>query len=146
MIVKANMEEEQFCINQSIQSFSEGLDRSMTVTKEKADKLVHNVMEKGGFYLVYKDEGSILGWVLLGKNKDYFTEITHGFIYDLFVFPAGRGKGISKELLKASIQSFKDSGFDSVRLNVFASNFAKKIYEKFGFEELQTIMEYKIHE
>jgi ribosomal protein S18 acetylase RimI-like enzyme len=77
---------------------------------------------------------------LLGENTDYFSGKKHGFIYDIFVLPQFRGKGISKEFIKEGICTLKKSGYEEVRLNVFATNYAKEIYKKLGFKDLNSIM------
>ncbi|MFC6040001.1 GNAT family N-acetyltransferase [Paenisporosarcina macmurdoensis] len=92
--------------------------------------------------LVYRNtDSSIAGWILLGENTDYFSDKKFGFIYDVYVLPEYRGRGISKEFIQEGISTLKTSGFEEVvRLNVFATNYAKEIYKKVGFKDLNSIM------
>ncbi len=143
MIERASREERDYILSNSIQSVNEGTTNPGIVKEEKALEIVSSILDRGGYHLIYREEDEIAGWVLLGENTDYFTENKHGFIYDVFVFPKFRGKGYSKKLVEASIQNFKEQGYDEIRLNVYSSNFAKYIYKDIGFKELQTIMVYK---
>ncbi|WP_373323125.1 GNAT family N-acetyltransferase [Alkalihalobacterium chitinilyticum] len=45
-----------------------------------------------------------------------------------------------KKLIKETVKELERQGYDEVRLNVYAKNFAKKLYENLGFNELQSIM------
>jgi GNAT superfamily N-acetyltransferase len=48
-----------------------------------------------------------MGWILIGKSKDQFTDKINGFIYELFVIEEFRGKGISKMLMRTGIDNMK---------------------------------------
>lgn len=144
MILKANEKDKQFIIKHSTKSFSEGTGNSFPIPEEKANHLLNSILDRGGYHLVFKESDEVKGWILLGSNKDYFTDETHGFIYDVYVFQEYRGNGISKNLMEAGIDELKAAGYSTVRLNVYSSNHAKKIYEKMGFTDLHTIMEYKL--
>lgn len=57
-------------------------------------------------------------------------------IYAVYVTPKRRGKGVAKQLLKATIEKSRDlQGIEQVYLAVVAENTAaKKVYRAFGFE------------
>lgn len=57
-------------------------------------------------------------------------------IYAVYVTPKRRGKGVAKQLLKATIEKSRDlQGIEQVYLAVVAENrVAKKVYRAFGFE------------
>ena len=76
------------------------------------------------------------------ENTDYFSHEKLGFIYELYVFPEYRGKGLSRKLMEAGIKELQKN-YSEIRLNVFAGNFAKGMYEEFGFVERQVIMTLK---
>ena len=59
----------------------------------------------------------------------------------MYVFPEYRGKGLSRKLIEAGIKELQKNS--EIRLNVFAGNFAKEMYEQFGFVERQVIMTLK---
>ena len=43
------------------------------------------------------------------ENTDYFSREKLGFIYELYVFPEYRGRGLSRELMEAGIKELKGS-------------------------------------
>ncbi|MCK6256221.1 GNAT family N-acetyltransferase [Fictibacillus sp. KIGAM418] len=143
MIEQANREETAYILSNAALSANEGLQGTGVLTQEKAEHMLTAIMEKGAYHLVYKDRDKVGGWIMIGHNTDYFTEKEIGFIYDVYILPDYRGRGLSKKLVEAGISELKEKGYEEVRLNVFDANFAKGIYEKMGFEPLQTIMVYK---
>ncbi|WP_342577296.1 GNAT family N-acetyltransferase [Psychrobacillus sp. FSL K6-2843] len=143
MITQATKEEVEFILSHAISSTYDATQ--MEISEEKAVAMLQGVLDKGGFYLIAKEEDStITGWILLGKSTDYFTDQTYGFIYEIYVLPEHRGKGLSKLLINEGNAYWKSQGYDEVRLNVFASSFAKEIYKKMGFEEVNFIMKAKL--
>jgi|SRR5690625_581117 len=102
-------------------------------TDEKVEQLVKPLLRNGSHYLIAVENDTIMGWILLGKNKDQFTDKLNGFIYELFVIKEFRGNGISKKLMKATIDHFRQDGYTEVRLSAFSGNKAIKLYEKMGF-------------
>lgn len=143
MITQATKEEVEYILSHAVSSTYDATQ--IEISEEKAVAMLQGVLDKGGFYLIAKEEdGTITGWILLGKNTDYFTDQTYGFIYEIYVLPEHRGKGLSKLLINEGNAYWKSQGFDEVRLNVFASNFAKEIYRKMGFEEVNFIMKVKL--
>lgn len=139
MIERATVQDKEFIFSEVTNSIREGTQQLLT--EEKAFSLFEGILNKGGYYLVYRNANrSLAGWVLLGENIDYFSEMKHGFIYDIYVLPQYRGKGLSKEILRVGINTLKEQGYDEVRLNVYASNHAKNIYKNLGFQDLNTIM------
>ncbi|MET0787009.1 MAG: GNAT family N-acetyltransferase [Paenisporosarcina sp.] len=143
MIEKATDQDKEFIFSEVTNSIREGTQQLLK--EEKAFTLFEGILNKGGFYLVYRNaDRSIAGWILLGENTDYFSEMKHGFIYDVYVLPQYRGKGISKVILREGISTLKEQGFNEVRLNVYSTNHAKEIYKKLGFQDLNTIMAIKV--
>lgn len=102
-------------------------------TVEKVEQLVKPLLENGSYYLIAVENGTIMGWILLGKNKDQFTDKLNGFIYELFVIEEFRGNGISKKLTNEAIDHLRKDGYTEVRLSAFSGNMAIKLYEKMGF-------------
>jgi ribosomal protein S18 acetylase RimI-like enzyme len=139
MVERATEKDMEFITTRAAESASEGAQQPLSA--EKANSMFDSIVNKGGYYLVYRNaDSSIAGWILLGENTDYFSDKKFGFIYDIYVLPEYRGRGISKEFIQQGISTLKKSGFDEVRLNVFATNHAKEIYKKLGFKDLNSIM------
>lgn len=88
--------------------------------------------------MIATENNELMGWILIGENKDQFTEQLNGFIYELFVKESFRGRGISKELMNVAIEQLRQAGFSEVRLSAYAGNNAIKLYEKMGFS-LRTV-------
>ncbi|MEK7016891.1 GNAT family N-acetyltransferase [Bacillus sp. FSL R9-9410] len=142
MITKANEEETKQILNYAAQSLFEGTKGNCQVSTEKAIEITKPLVEKGAYYIVTKEENKVVGWILIGENVDYFSREKLGFIYELYVFSEYRGRGLSRKLMKAGIKELQEK-YSEIRLNVFAGNFAKEMYEDFGFVERQVIMTLK---
>jgi len=117
----------------SPQALYDGTLGEVKPTMEKVKGLVEPLLEKGSYYLIATENENILGWILIGEIKDQFTDKMHGFIYEVFVSKAFRGRGISKRLMQTAIDQLRQQGFTEVRLSAFAGNHAIKLYEKLGF-------------
>ncbi|PEI69389.1 GNAT family N-acetyltransferase [Bacillus wiedmannii] len=142
MIEKANREETSEILQYAAQSLFEGTRGNCQLSTEKAIEITMPIVERGAYYLVVKEENNVMGWILIGENTDYFSLEKLGFIYELYVFPEYRGKGLSRKLMWAGIKELQKN-YSEIRLNVFAGNFAKEMYEEFGFVERQVIMTLK---
>ncbi|KKZ92547.1 GNAT family N-acetyltransferase [Bacillus wiedmannii] len=142
MIEKANREETDEIIQYAAQSLFEGTRGNCQLSTEKAIEITRPIVERGAYYVVVKEENNVMGWILIGENTDYFSLEKLGFIYELYVFPEYRGKGLSRKLMWAGIKELQKN-YSEIRLNVFAGNFAKEMYEEFGFVERQVIMTLK---
>ncbi|WP_242218719.1 GNAT family N-acetyltransferase [Bacillus cereus group sp. BfR-BA-01380] len=143
-ILKANNQDVSVILKHSAAGVYESTGNTVNLPEEKVYAMFTSILEKGGYYLVAKEEDQIQGWILLGQNKDYFTDVIHGFIYDIFVLPEYRGKGLSKMLIQYGIEEFKLKGYEEISLNVFAANTAKELYKRLGFKETQILMKLSI--
>ncbi len=80
------------------------------------------------------DEGRLLGYLLLGAGGGFLTPERHGFIFDVWVAPEQRGKGLGKSLVAWAVNWARDQGYRKVKLEVAESNArARHIYEELGF-------------
>ncbi len=145
MIRKATNRDVQFILSKAKDAANEGTLSKKAISQEQAVQMALFTLDQNGYYLVYEHVNrEITGWILLGGNVDYITNSPHAFIYELYVLPEYRNLGIAKQLLQAAVTDSKYRGFKEIRLNVFASNFAKEIYHRIGFQDLQTIMYKKL--
>ncbi|WP_096187130.1 GNAT family N-acetyltransferase [Evansella halocellulosilytica] len=142
MLHLATDEERALILSKVADSANEGMaNGSNIITQEKAEFIISSLLIMGAQYMVLRDhDGSMIGWTLIGENIDYMTDHRFGFIYDVFIFPEYRGNGLSKVLVKEAVKDLKNQGYKEVRLNVFEDNFAKEIYKKLGFIEVQSMM------
>ncbi len=80
-------------------------------------------------------EGRFLGYLLLGEGGGFLTAEPHGFVFDVWVAPEHRGKGIGKHLMDWATNWAKSKGFTKLKLEVAESNpGARHVYESLGFE------------
>jgi ribosomal protein S18 acetylase RimI-like enzyme len=124
----------------SLQAMFEGTLGEVKPTGEKIKQLVEPLLKKGCYYLIATEDAKLMGWILIGENKDQFTDKRIGFIYELFVLEEFRRKGVAKQLLSSAIDRLKQEGYPEVRLSVFVGNPAIKIYEKMGFHSRNITM------
>lgn len=103
--------------------------------------MVSKVLSNGGYYLIAQHGWEVMGWILLGFDQNFYQNKPVGFLYELYVFPPYRKKGVGKLLMNEAIAQLKQAGMNNVQLNVFAGNSAKKMYEKLGFKNVTTLME-----
>jgi ribosomal protein S18 acetylase RimI-like enzyme len=132
-IRKPNDMELKEILSLSPQAVYDGTLGMIKPSNEKIEQLIEPLLKKGCYYLIATENDTLMGWILLGKSKDQFTDKINGFIYELFVLEDFRGQGISKKLIKTGIDNLKQDGYSEVRLSAFAGNHAIKLYEKLGF-------------
>jgi ribosomal protein S18 acetylase RimI-like enzyme len=133
-IRKPSHQEQEAVLRLSPQAMFDGTIGRVTPTDEKIRQMVEPLLQKGAYYLVATEDEQIAGWIFIGPSKDSFTDQMIGFIYELFVVEAFRGRGISKALMKSGIDHLKQDGYPEIRLSVFAENHAVKLYEQMGFQ------------
>lgn len=133
-IRRTNHDELEEVIQRSPQAMFDGTMGRVSPTEERIKQMVEPLLQKGAYYLLATEEGQIAGWILIGPSKDSFTDQEIGFIYELYVADAYRGKGIAKALMKSGIDQLRQGGYPEVRLSVFADNHAVQLYEQMGFK------------
>ncbi|MGQ0798138.1 MAG: GNAT family N-acetyltransferase [Methanobacteriota archaeon] len=80
--------------------------------------------------------GAFLGYVLLGPGGGFLTPEEHGFVYDVWVAPAHRGRGVGRHLVSWAVDWARGRGYRKIKLEVAATNAAaRRIYERFGFRD-----------
>ncbi|MDL4839814.1 GNAT family N-acetyltransferase [Aquibacillus rhizosphaerae] len=132
-IRKPNDSELETIIQLSPQAIIDGTMGEVNPTKEKTKQLIEHLTEKGSYYLIAIDNDILMGWIFIGENRDSLTDKQNGFIYELFVREAFRGKGVARQLVQTAMNQLKQNGFSEVRLSAFAGNHVIKLYERMGF-------------
>lgn len=85
-------------------------------------------------YVAEAPGGAVLGYLLVGEGGGFLTSEPHGFIFDLWVAPAQRGKGLGKYLVEWAAQWARSRGYRKVKLEVAETNArARHVYEELGF-------------
>ena len=139
-IRKATEQETCYILDHSLEVMEEATMGKVKPLKEKAEKIMVSTLLEGGYYLVFVENEDICGWIGIGQSYDFYSGEVIGMIPELYVLPKYRKQGIAKKLCKTACERFKHEGYNSVQLNVFAGNGAKKLYEKLGFEDISILM------
>ena len=83
----------------------------------------------------------VAGYVWFGVSDRPFSQMKVGWIYDIQVVPAERGKGVGEALLKHALDVSRRKGFRLAGLMVRANNrVASSLYEKLGFYPEYVVM------
>ena len=84
--------------------------------------------------------GEFLGYLILGESS-FLTQETHAFVYDIWVAPDHRGKGIGKALIEWAAGWARERGHHKIKLEVGEGNArARHVYESTGFREERRYM------
>lgn len=119
-----------------------GSDKRILPIEENVRKwmdFVKNLIEGGeGEVLVAVEDNEFVGYILYEfiRRKPLKTRYDCGLIYDLYVRPSWRRRGIGRGLLEKALERMKIKGTKCVQLYVLSTNTpAIKLYEKLGFRE-----------
>ncbi|MET8043482.1 GNAT family N-acetyltransferase [Micromonospora sp. NPDC005215] len=90
------------------------------------------IVDRGGDVLIVRDGGEIVGCVALVRNSDDVFELSK-----MAVTPAGRGKGLGRQLIEAAIGRARQLGATTLFLgsNTKLAN-AVHLYETAGFQHV----------
>ena len=77
--------------------------------------------------------GEFLGYIIIGESG-FLTPEVHAFLYDIWVAPDHRGKGIGQALVEWAGDWARRRGHRKIKLEVGEGNGrARHVYEKLGF-------------
>ena len=92
-------------------------------------------------WVTESSDGTFLGYVLVGPGGGYLTPETHGFIYDVWVAPTHRGRGIGTALVRWATDWARSKGYAKIKLEVAETNAAaRRVYEAAGFRPERAYM------
>jgi len=138
------------CCFIELQDFERNLDPRMPSGAQVADTYLDLMFERcrefAGVVLVAEMDQAVVGYVTVwtrfrsGEPNDDPTE--HGFIPDLVVSAAHRGRGIGRRLLHAAEARAREAGARTIRLSVKAGNAAaRSLYAAEGFGDAEIFLE-----
>lgn len=90
-----------------------------------AARLIERRHDPATIALVAEVAGEAAGYLLgavIDLHPDLFEPVDAGFIADIFVDPAFRGRGLARELVTTANQWFRQRGVQQVELQVAARN------------------------
>jgi ribosomal protein S18 acetylase RimI-like enzyme len=108
---------------------------------DTAIQMMSQVLENGGYYLVYPVEEMVQGWIGIGYFHHFYSDETLGILTELYVLPQHRYKGIAEKLFESALNMLEQENIKKVQLNVYAGNAIKSLYEKYGFYDVSTLMQ-----
>jgi len=92
--------------------------------------------------IVAEDEaGTNVGHLWVGEARDSFTGIKRGYIYDIFVEPAHRQRGLGRQLMLEAERLCHQRGDHEMGLSVEVNNIAaRRLYESLGYQTEYLVM------
>lgn len=104
-----------------------------------AEPFKRGIQAKKNTFLVYEEQGRIVGVVVAGESRE---ERGVGQIYSLYVLPEYQGQGIGKQLLQAALERLP---YACVKLTVVTQNVsAQRFYVANGFVNIQQEIESEV--
>ncbi|MCT9852109.1 GNAT family N-acetyltransferase [Priestia megaterium] len=125
MITKANENDLKEIISNAVDAVQEATAYTFKPLQRQVENIIRKTLDRGGYYLILKEKGCLKGWILIDISKDYFKQQNIGFIYEVYVLPHYRGKGYSKELIKAATEELSIQGCNEIERNIRTVNFYK---------------------
>lgn len=121
---------------------------SMSIANEYLEKLLKKCSKEQGKILVVEINQTVVGMiaVMIEEEMNMYRRLKrHAIITDLFILPEYRGRGISKDLLKAAEKYAAHKGLKVIEASVLLNNGkALRSYTRNGFEEMEIILRKKI--
>jgi len=111
-----------------------GLDRR-TFEGAFRDYAADFVEGRRGDRFVAEDEaGRLLGYMILGELRPFFSPQAVGFVYDIWVSPEHRRAGVAGFLLAEAERWARSHGYSKIKLEVAEQNRgARALYSKAGY-------------
>lgn len=120
--------------------FKESMDTKINLTDETMQSMSRALVHQGAVYYIFVEDGKVKGFILIDFKKDDIAQHDYGFIYELYVIDIYRNQRIGESLLNFVEKIFQDHDMSEIRLNVYANNFVKLLYQKLGYQERNITM------
>ena len=89
---------------------------------------------RGERFVAEDDAGRFLGYIILGEVGLIYSPRPIGFVFDLWVKPEHRGRGVASFLLDRAFAWCRLRGYSKLKLEVATGNpEARALYERRGF-------------
>ncbi len=125
-------------------TMADGLD----IAEAYLQALLKTGQSQTGKIFVVEVEGTVAGYIAVQAKVPSDLDETpyeYGYISDLVVLDSFRGRGLGIALLKTAETFVRDEGISQLRLSVLAQNtMARQLYERFGFQEWEVVLEKRL--
>lgn len=106
-----------------------GLTPDSSTTDKDLDAIEETYFQRGGYFGVVVDDNRIIASVGLCPESDSTCELRK-----MYCLPAGRGKGLGKQLLEFSLAKARELGFSRITLETASAlKEAIGLYQQYGF-------------
>jgi ribosomal protein S18 acetylase RimI-like enzyme len=92
-----------------------------------------------------EETGSILGFTQLYPTFASLSMKPWWVLYDLYVVPRARRRGVASLLLERAKQLARETGADGISLETARDNPAQKLYEAFGWKRDDICLHYELY-
>lgn len=110
----------------------------------ETDATARAILNSGGWhYLIVaeNEQGENVGHLWVGEARDSFTGIKRGYIYDIFVEPAHRRRGLGRRLMLEAERLCRQRGDHEMGFSVEVNNIAaRRLYESLGYRTEYLVM------
>jgi len=145
---KYRREDLDFVLEATVSTYRENVpaERLRGQDRAKAEaafrEAFRDLLRRGSSELfIAEEDGLRVGYVFVGESQDLFTTTNHLLIYDLYVVPERRNRGIGRYLLAKAEQYAALRHFDRISLHVFVTNpAALHLYGSMGYRAEAHIM------
>ena len=97
-------------------------------------RALQGLTDGAAIFVAEDDNGTLVGFVHVCAEIDYYTRSRCGHIADLVVAPDARGRGVGEALMASAEKWARAEGYSMLTLNVFAENTpARALYDRAGF-------------
>jgi len=112
--------------------------------RDQAELLPGGLATPGQLIVRVEADGQPVGWLWLALRNPR-VEVGVGFIYDLVVDEALRGRGYGRATMKLAEEEARSNGLHALALNVFGHNTAARaLYSSLGYRETSVQMRKQI--
>lgn len=119
-------------LEQAPGAFSASLESEQDRPVEWFARILEKQIAYGGFV-----EDKLAAIAVLQLYREQSKLAHRGYIWGVYASPAGRGKGLNRQLLEMLVQRARDEGLEILHLGVDPENTpAAKLYRSVGFEQM----------
>lgn len=96
---------------------------------------------RGERFVAEDGEGRFLGYIVLGELTPFSSPHPVGFVYDIWVAPEHRGRGVARFLLEEAERWARAKGYGKIKLEVSDANApAMALYRSAGYRAERVYM------